>query len=382
MKKWSVVFLSAVLCASLAACAGKTPSVPDSIPDDGETQYGEDSAARAAMDWEAAYEEKFVELEQANGDEELYRTVLQCGTGEKILVVTSSVYAGGQTIEADVYQYADGEVKYIASVSSTGTAYPLAFTEEAVLFGGNHTAGKLVIHNGTAELYQLVGMNIEGRVPVLETYDVADGERVLKSSEELSPEEVDSFDYYTNAFADEQAQMIDFRTGTTLSVSDGEEETTETDMETSEISQMSLPGIDNDSGTGTDLDAADDDVYSFVTTLSAQEVEAFALQARQAYLEQDWETLSGMIRYPVTLYPDVKVNDTEEFFDYVNGKSFAKEDLANMEEETCKNMFANGQGICMGAGEIWFLDVHFDGIEQTDTPLLKIIALNGWDGME
>ncbi|MBR4211888.1 MAG: hypothetical protein IKR84_05825 [Oscillibacter sp.] len=65
-----------------------------------------------------------------------------CGTGEKLLAVTkkSFVYADGQTIGADIFQYADGEVKFIASVGSTGTAYPLAYTEEAVLFGGNHTA--------------------------------------------------------------------------------------------------------------------------------------------------------------------------------------------------------------------------------------------------
>ncbi|MBQ6985936.1 MAG: hypothetical protein IJQ25_02990, partial [Oscillibacter sp.] len=123
----------------------------------------------------------------------------------------SFVYADGQTMGADIFQYADGEVKFIASVGSTGTAYPLAYTEEAVLFGGNHTAGKLVVHDGTGELYQLVDMNIEGKTPVLETYDVADGETTLKSSEELSPEEADSFDYYTNAFAEEQAEVIAFR---------------------------------------------------------------------------------------------------------------------------------------------------------------------------
>ena len=205
MKKLVIWILSAALCVSLAACAGKTPSVPaDEAPE---------SAENASDAVTAAYRNKVVELATASG-EALSWVELSCGTGEKILVVTkeSSLYADGATIEADVYQYADGEVKFIASVSSTGTAYPLAYTEEAVLFGGNHTAGKLVVHDGSGELYQLVDMNIEGKTPVLETYDAADGETTLQSSEELSPEEADLFDYYANAFAEEKAEVIAFHT--------------------------------------------------------------------------------------------------------------------------------------------------------------------------
>ena len=210
MRKLYILILAAALCVNLAACGGETPAEPvDSIPADGEIQSGADSAARAAMDWEAAYEEKVNELEQEN--QEIYRSIFQCGTGEKILAVTSSVYADGESMEADIYQYADGEIYYLGSVSSTGTAYPLAFTEEAVLFGGNHTAGKLVVHDGTGELYQLENMNIEGKTPVLEIYDIINGEKTLKSSEEISADEADSYDYYTNAFADEKAEMIIFQ---------------------------------------------------------------------------------------------------------------------------------------------------------------------------
>lgn len=201
MKKLFVWILSAALCVSLAACA---PSVPADT-----TSENTENAGDAIT---AAYQDKVAKLEAESG-ETLSWVSFPCGTGEKILVVTkeSSIYADGATIEADVYQYADGEVKSIAAVSSTGTAYPLAFTEEAVLFGGNHTAGKLVVHDGTGELYQLVNMNIEGRTPVLEIYDAVDGEITLKSSEELSSEDADSFDYYTNAFAEEKAEVIGFQ---------------------------------------------------------------------------------------------------------------------------------------------------------------------------
>ena len=202
MKKLFVWMLSAALCVSLASCAGKTSSVP--------TDETPESAENANDAVTVAYQDKVAELE-AESEDTLSWAQFVCGTGEKLLAVTkkSFVYAG-QTIGADIYQYADGEVKFIASVNSTGTAYPLAYTEEAVLLGGNHTAGKLVVHEGTGELYQLVDMNIDGRTPVLETYDVTDGEMTLKSSEELSPEEADSFDYYTNAFAEEKAEVIAF----------------------------------------------------------------------------------------------------------------------------------------------------------------------------
>ncbi|MBQ7682062.1 MAG: hypothetical protein IJT31_07640 [Oscillibacter sp.] len=198
MKKLFAWMLSAALCVSLAACTQSAPA--DTAPE---------SASGAVT---AAYQDKVAELE-VESEDTLSWAQFACGTGENLLAVTkkSFVYADGQTMGADIYQYADGEVKFIASVGSTGTAYPLAYTEEAVLFGGNHTAGKLVVHDGTGELYQLVDMNIEGKTPVLETYDVADGETTLKSSEELSPEEADSFDYYTNAFAEEQAEVIAFR---------------------------------------------------------------------------------------------------------------------------------------------------------------------------
>ena len=48
-----------------------------------------------------------------------------------------------------------------------------------------------------------------------------------------------------------------------------------------------------------------------------------------------------------------------------------------MEAEDCRDLFVNQQGICMGNGQVWFVDVNFDGIEQADEPLLRIIRING-----
>ena len=120
-----------------------------------------------------------------------------------------------------------------------------------------------------------------------------------------------------------------------------------------------------------------DNAYSGVTTLNKTEVEAFAAKARQAYLDEDWKTISTMIRYPITMYPDVKVNNAEEFLSYMSDKVVSDGDRAAMEEEDCNDLFFNGQGICLATGSVWFLDVNFDGVEQVDAPLLRIISVSG-----
>ncbi|MBQ9521256.1 MAG: hypothetical protein IJR72_01630 [Oscillospiraceae bacterium] len=226
MKKLFVWILSATLCVSLAACASApadntaqntadtTQDITDAAQDiTDETDTTQDITGETAeplTEAEAAYQAKVAELEPAEGETDVHWVVFPCGTGEKILVIAPSVYGEGETMEGDVYQYADGEVKFIASVSSTGTAYPLAFTPEGLIFGGNHMSGKLVIHDGTGELYQIKDVNIEGRTPVLEVYDVLNGEGTLKSAEELSTEQADAMDYYIGAFADGTAEIIGF----------------------------------------------------------------------------------------------------------------------------------------------------------------------------
>ena len=210
MKKLFVWMMSAALCVSLAACAGDSPAPADDTADE-IAQDTPDENAEPRTEAEAAYQAKVAGLEPAEGETEVHWVVFPCGTGEKILVIAPSVYGDGETMAGDVYQYADGEVKFIASVSSTGTAYPLAFTPEGLVFGGNHMSGKLVIHDGTGELYQIKDVNIEGRTPVLEVYDMANGVGTLKSSEELSPEQADAMDYYIGAFADETAEVIGFQ---------------------------------------------------------------------------------------------------------------------------------------------------------------------------
>ncbi len=118
----------------------------------------------------------------------------------------------------------------------------------------------------------------------------------------------------------------------------------------------------------------DSSFYAMVTEMDKADVEAFAAVVKQAYLDADWETIAGMINYPIIMYSDVEVKDESEFLAYMDGKHVLESDREEMENETCVNMFFNGEGICMGAGEVWLADFSsFDGGE----PALQIFGLNG-----
>ena len=117
--------------------------------------------------------------------------------------------------------------------------------------------------------------------------------------------------------------------------------------------------------------------YSGVTTLEAHKVEAFAAGVRQLYLNEDWDAIAQMISYPITMYPDVEINDADAFVTFMSDKTISESDIEAMSAENCMGMMSNGEGICMGSGQIWLRDIAFDGIEQNGEPDLRIIAVSG-----
>lgn len=118
----------------------------------------------------------------------------------------------------------------------------------------------------------------------------------------------------------------------------------------------------------------DPNYYAMVTAMEKSEVERLAATVREAYLAENWATIAELIRYPISMYPDVKVNSEEEFLAYMNGKTVHESDRAVMEEESCRNMFFNGQGICFADGEIWMNDIHY---MTEEPPVLEIVAVSG-----
>ncbi len=116
-----------------------------------------------------------------------------------------------------------------------------------------------------------------------------------------------------------------------------------------------------------------DNHYALVTSMSKSNVEAVAASVRTAYLDGNWSSVSGMIRYPITIL-DTQLNDATAFLNFMSDKTVAYDDRIAMQNETCRDMFVNGQGICMGNGEIWLNDPNY---MTGSAPKLEIIALRG-----
>ncbi|MBO5609701.1 MAG: hypothetical protein J5929_04985 [Eubacterium sp.] len=153
----------------------------------------------------------------------------------------------------------------------------------------------------------------------------------------------------TTAAAEETTEAV-----TEAATTASEEETTEKKAE----------GTDSTSGT------TGDDFYKVCTNADKKTVEDFAAKARDAYVNGDWETLSGMILYPIKLAEGVTAEDNYAFMDYMNSKKVTDADKKEMEAETCQDMFARDQGICLGSGQIWIG-------ENVDDSKLYVISISG-----
>ena len=117
----------------------------------------------------------------------------------------------------------------------------------------------------------------------------------------------------------------------------------------------------------------DPDYYSFVTAMEKHAVEEQCAILRDAYLNEDWETIAIYVDYPVTI-AGTELKSGDEFLAFMKDKTIHESDREAMNAETCHNMFFNGQGICLGDGELWVTDLHY----MTDeAPELAIIGING-----
>ncbi len=122
------------------------------------------------------------------------------------------------------------------------------------------------------------------------------------------------------------------------------------------------------------LEAEEDpDYYSGVTAMEKNAVEEQCAILRDAYLNEDWETIAIYVRYPVTV-SGTEVKDADAFFSFVRGKTVHESDRKAMQAETCRDMFYNGQGICLGDGELWIIDLSY---MTEEPPEMAIIGING-----
>ena len=119
-----------------------------------------------------------------------------------------------------------------------------------------------------------------------------------------------------------------------------------------------------------------DSYYSVATDIPRAEVESYAAQIKQQFLEHDWSAISSEISYPITI-ADITYNNSTDFLNASNGfeDNLQEEFFLTLEDEDCVEMFCNWEGIMLGAtGEVWISEV-LD--EEFDSQELKIIAIYG-----
>ena len=121
------------------------------------------------------------------------------------------------------------------------------------------------------------------------------------------------------------------------------------------------------SGTGNET------YYSGFSAMDKASIEEAADKIRKAYLAEDWDSLKGLVIYPVTIN-GATVENEETFIKYMKDKKVSSDSRKAMEEENCHDMFYNGQGLCLGSGQVWLLDPSY----MTDeTPVIKIKTIQG-----
>lgn len=119
--------------------------------------------------------------------------------------------------------------------------------------------------------------------------------------------------------------------------------------------------------------AVSDDYYKLVTSISASEVEKFAMEVKDNVLSKDWAALSEKIAYPISI-DGLSLNESSDFNELDFSGKLSPQFVDEISLESCHEMFCNSQGIKMGStGQIWFAGVdNGNGICE-----LKIIGING-----
>lgn len=119
--------------------------------------------------------------------------------------------------------------------------------------------------------------------------------------------------------------------------------------------------------------AVREDYYEVATSISASEVEKFALGIKEDVLSGDWASLSEKISYPISIN-GFTLNESSDFKELDFDGKLSQEFVNAISSESCREMFCNWQGIMMGStGQIWFAGVD----EGSGTWELKIIGING-----
>jgi len=104
-----------------------------------------------------------------------------------------------------------------------------------------------------------------------------------------------------------------------------------------------VPNITQSAG---DLTMVNDNCYSTATNIPRAEVEGYAAQIKQQFLEHDWSAIASEISYPIMI-SDVTYNDSADFLDASNGFDGNLDEafLQPLKQKTVQRCFVIGRGL-------------------------------------
>ena len=87
---------------------------------------------------------------------------------------------------------------------------------------------------------------------------------------------------------------------------------------------------------------ADSGFYRAATSITAADVERYAVQVRQQFLARDWPAVASELSYPITI-SDVTYDNSEAFLEASGSfdDNLADDFFTALEGEDCKEMFCN-----------------------------------------
>ena len=284
------------------------------------------------------------------GDNEAY-AFLDMKYDNMVLLTSDMIYdertEKQATVYCDVYYPVDGEVKKIGTIMSSGTAYPVTFTNDGIFVASGHTVEKYVILED-GELYLEKGACEQFDETGNVTYISVTGKQENESTVQEYQAMVEEYG---------RSQIVHFSYGADSSVNEYFEKEMELIPQEEMIEELPVR----------------EDFYEVATSMPADEVEEFAMSIKADVLNHDWETLSEKIVYPISIDGFV-LNGSSDFMELDFDRKLSQEFVDVIRLESCREMFCNWQGIMMGnTGKIWLSGVD----EGTGTWELKIIGING-----
>lgn len=119
-----------------------------------------------------------------------------------------------------------------------------------------------------------------------------------------------------------------------------------------------------------EIQTEQENIYAIVTEKSQAEVEEYARQVKELFMDHDWDKLAEMISYPIEINGTVYAAPSDIVQLDLENK-YSEMFMSALEQESCHAMYCDSSGICLGSGEVWIAEVEKDRSKE-----LKIVSIN------